>query len=102
MESLTQNKPLLYSIILSGGTVLALALGIVPELAAQFEIIAFPPDVSSKNNGNMYFLPFFLTFQFRTILVLVLIADFFFSFLVDRICLWLCGEGKLSSNLIQD
>lgn len=45
MESLTQNKPLLYSIVLSGGAVLALALGIVPELAAQFEIIEFPAEV---------------------------------------------------------
>lgn len=46
MESLGQNKALMYSIVGSGGTVLALALGIVPELAAQFEIIDFPPDVS--------------------------------------------------------
>lgn len=46
MESLTQNKALLYSIIGSSGTVLALALGIVPDLAHQFEIIDFPPDVS--------------------------------------------------------
>lgn len=46
MESLSQNKPLLYSIVISGCTVLALTLGIVPDLAAQFEIIDFPPDVS--------------------------------------------------------
>jgi cation-transporting ATPase 13A1 len=46
MESLKQNKALLYSVLGSGGTVLALTLGIVPELAAQFEIIDFPPDVS--------------------------------------------------------
>lgn len=46
MESLRQNKALMYSIVGSGGTVLALALGLVPELAAQFEIIEFPPDVS--------------------------------------------------------
>lgn len=46
MESLRQNKALMYSIVGSGGTVLALALGLVPELAAQFEIIDFPPDVS--------------------------------------------------------
>lgn len=45
MESLAQNKALLYSIIGSSGTVLALTLGLVPELAQQFEIIDFPPDV---------------------------------------------------------
>ncbi|CAH1117439.1 unnamed protein product [Phaedon cochleariae] len=75
MESLRQNKALLYSIMGSGGVVLALTLGIVPELSEQFEIIDFPPD-------------------FRIILLQVLFADFFFSFLVDRICLWLCGEGS--------
>lgn len=46
MESLRQNKALMYSIVGSGGTVLALALGLVPELATQFEIIDFPSDVS--------------------------------------------------------
>ncbi|KAJ8917451.1 hypothetical protein NQ315_005498 [Exocentrus adspersus] len=76
MESLRQNKTLLYSICGSGAVVLALALGLVPELSAQFEIIDFPPD-------------------FRIILVEVLFADFFFSYLVDRICLWLCGEGSM-------
>lgn len=49
MESLTQNRPLLYSIVISGGTVLALALGILPEMAAQFEIIQFPSEVTHLN-----------------------------------------------------
>lgn len=46
MESLQDNKALLYSILGSGGIVLALTLGVVPELAIQFEIIDFPNDVS--------------------------------------------------------
>ena len=46
MESLTHNKALLYSIVASSGTVLALTLGVVPELAQQFEIIDFPHEVS--------------------------------------------------------
>lgn len=46
MESLKDNRPLLYGILFSGGVVLALTLGIIPELAAQFEIIDFPSDVS--------------------------------------------------------
>lgn len=49
MESLSHNKPLMYSIMLSGGTILALASGIVPELSAHFEIIQFPPEVSLRN-----------------------------------------------------
>lgn len=54
MESLKQNKALLYSILGSGGVVLALTLGIVPELATQFEIIDFPPDVSIFMIKNLY------------------------------------------------
>ncbi|XP_031344141.1 manganese-transporting ATPase 13A1-like [Photinus pyralis] len=81
MESLKQNRYLLYSIIGSSAVVLALTLGILPELSAQFELIIFPP-------------------EFRVILLQVLFADFFFSFLVDKLCLWLCGEGKLSSELV--
>lgn len=48
MESLGENKPLLYSILASAGAILALAMGIVPEIANQFEIVDFPPDVSSR------------------------------------------------------
>lgn len=48
MESLRQNKALLNSICLSGGVVVALTLGILPELSAQFEIIDFPSDVSNS------------------------------------------------------
>lgn len=77
MEGLRDNKPLLYSIVLSGGTVLALAAGLLPELSNMFEIVYFTPD-------------------FRLILVQVLIADMVFAYLVDRICLWLFGEGSLS------
>lgn len=46
MESLAENKPLLYSVMASGGAILALAMGIVPDIANQFEIVDFPPDVS--------------------------------------------------------
>ena len=46
MEGLRDNKPLLYSIMVSGGAVLALALGIFPDLSNMFEIVYFPPDVS--------------------------------------------------------
>ncbi|XP_068620911.1 endoplasmic reticulum transmembrane helix translocase [Battus philenor] len=77
MEGLRDNKPLLYSIVLSGGAVLALAAGLIPDLSNMFEIVYFPPD-------------------YRVILVQVLIADMVFAYLVDRICLWLFGEGRAS------
>ncbi|XP_072937344.1 endoplasmic reticulum transmembrane helix translocase [Epargyreus clarus] len=72
MEGLKDNKPLLYSILVSGGAVLALAAGVLPDLSNMFEIVYFPPD-------------------YRLILVQVLIADMAFAYLVDRICLWLFG-----------
>ncbi|KAJ8682038.1 hypothetical protein QAD02_017830 [Eretmocerus hayati] len=75
MESLTQNKLLLYSLAGSTAAIFALALGIVPEIAQQFEIVDFPSD-------------------FRTILVQVLVANFVLAFFVDRSCRWLFGEGK--------
>ncbi|CAG2056914.1 unnamed protein product, partial [Timema podura] len=46
MESLTENKALLYSIVGSAGAILALALGVFPDMAYQFEIVDFPSDVS--------------------------------------------------------
>ncbi|CAG4968673.1 unnamed protein product [Colias eurytheme] len=75
MEGLRDNKPLLYSILISGGAVLALAAGIFPDLSNMFEIVYFPPD-------------------YRLILVQVLIEDMLFAYLADRVCLWLFGEGR--------
>ncbi|XP_028034006.1 manganese-transporting ATPase 13A1 [Bombyx mandarina] len=76
MQGLKDNKPLLYSIVISGGAVLALAAGIFPDLSNMFEIVYFPPD-------------------YRVILVQVLIADMLFAYLVDRFCLFLFGEGRI-------
>ena len=75
MESLVQNKSLLYSLICSAAVILGLACGLLPELAAQFEIVDFPSD-------------------FRKLLVQVLVADFVLAYVVDRVCLWLFGEGR--------
>lgn len=45
MASLRENKPLLISIVASFATIAAMAAGLVPDLAAQFEIVEFPPEV---------------------------------------------------------
>lgn len=45
MESLTENKPLLYSLVFSGGAITALASGTVPELTEQFELVELPTEV---------------------------------------------------------
>jgi hypothetical protein len=61
MASLRENKPLLISIVVSLCTIAALATGLMPDLAAQCEIIEFPPEVkrcmetSTVNSFNMCF-----------------------------------------------
>jgi len=39
MESLSENKPLLYSILFSAGSVCVLAGRLMPELSDQFQIM---------------------------------------------------------------
>ncbi|XP_034230905.1 manganese-transporting ATPase 13A1 [Thrips palmi] len=77
MESLNENRPLMFSIMGSTAFIFALALGVFPDVATLFEIVDFP-------------------LEFRIILVQVLCADFALSYIVDRFCLWLFGEGRLS------
>lgn len=78
MESMRENKALLYSLGATGSFIALLALGWVPELSEQFGIIDFKP-------------------EYRNMLLRVLSADFFLSLLVDRFCLMLFGEGRLPS-----
>ncbi|XP_017761038.1 PREDICTED: manganese-transporting ATPase 13A1 isoform X2 [Eufriesea mexicana] len=75
MESLLQNKSLLYSLLGNAAIILGLACGFFPKLATHFKIVDFPSD-------------------FRSLLVQVLIADFVLAYVVDRVCLWLFGEGR--------
>lgn len=46
MVSLTENKPLLYSLMFSGAAIVTLASGILPDISHQFEIIELEPEVS--------------------------------------------------------
>ncbi|KYQ50837.1 putative cation-transporting ATPase 13A1 [Trachymyrmex zeteki] len=75
MESLTQNRTLLFSLVGNFAVILLLPCGFLPDFAVQFEIVDFPN-------------------QFRTTLVQILVADFVFAYIVDRACLWLFGEGR--------
>ena len=49
MESLRENKAMLYSLSCTGGFIVLLALGWVPELSEQFSIVDFPDEVLSFN-----------------------------------------------------
>uniref|UniRef100_A0A131XZR5 Endoplasmic reticulum transmembrane helix translocase n=2 Tax=Ixodes ricinus TaxID=34613 RepID=A0A131XZR5_IXORI len=79
MESLTENRPLLYSLLISGLSVVSLVAGIMPDVARQFEIVHFPRDM-------------------QTIILQVLAFDLLCAFAVDRICLFLFGRGKLRGS----
>lgn len=46
MESLRENRFLLYSILASTGLVVVLSLGLSHDLTNMFEIVDFPNDVS--------------------------------------------------------
>ena len=46
MESLRSNKPLLYSLGISGGTIIALASGVIPEATEYFEMVPLPDEVN--------------------------------------------------------
>jgi len=48
MESLVENKALLYSLMSTAGFIAVLALGWIPELSEQFGVVDFPDEVSYK------------------------------------------------------
>lgn len=75
MENLIENKPLLYSTLGTVMVILCLSVGIIEGLNEHFEIVQFP-------------------YEFRVILIAVLILDCCGSYVMDRLCLWLFGEGK--------
>ncbi|XP_074593748.1 endoplasmic reticulum transmembrane helix translocase [Brevipalpus obovatus] len=76
MESIRDNKPLLYSVIGPFSFVILLITGSIPDVAEQFSIVKFPPEIK------------------QTIL-LVVIFDITASFFVDRICGYFFGRGSL-------
>ena len=47
MASLTENKPLLYSLLTSGVAILCLASGLMPDVANHFELVELDAEVTS-------------------------------------------------------
>merc|ERR1712241_1248936 len=76
MESIRENRPLMISLVGTYSFIVFLALGWSSDLCEQFGIVQFPE-------------------EFRSILLQVLMLDFMMSLLLDRICSFLLGEGKL-------
>lgn len=48
MESLQENKPLLWSIVLSGLAIVGLLTGSSPEFNEQFGLVEIPTEVSRQ------------------------------------------------------
>ena len=70
MESLTQNRTLLFSLVGNFAVILLLACGFLPNFAMQFEIVDFPSQVSfprkyiTKLNAIYLLLNLFATYVF--------------------------------------
>merc|ERR1712066_808362 len=80
MESLTENRSLLYSLAGAGGFVVMLALGWLPEFSDQFSIVDFSD-------------------EFRSILLQVLAVDAAAAYILDRALMFLFGEGRLNIRI---
>jgi len=80
MESLTENRSLLYSLAGAGGFVVMLALGWLPEFSDQFSIVDFSD-------------------EFRSVLLQVLAVDAAAAYILDRALMFLFGEGKLNIRM---
>ncbi|XP_031723875.1 endoplasmic reticulum transmembrane helix translocase [Anarrhichthys ocellatus] len=76
MESLTENRPLLWSIALSGLAIVGLLSGSSPEFNEQFSLVDIPT-------------------EFKLIIAQVLVVDFVAALLVDRVLQFLLGKGAL-------
>uniref|UniRef100_A0A4W4GYC7 Endoplasmic reticulum transmembrane helix translocase n=1 Tax=Electrophorus electricus TaxID=8005 RepID=A0A4W4GYC7_ELEEL len=76
MESLTENRPLLWSIALSGLAIVGLLTGSSPEFNEQFALVDIPT-------------------EFKLVIAQVLVADFVAALLVDRVLQFLLGKGTL-------
>ncbi|XP_057672946.1 manganese-transporting ATPase 13A1 [Corythoichthys intestinalis] len=76
MESLSENRPLLWSITLSGLAIVGLLSGSSPEFNEQFALVEIPT-------------------EFKMIIAQVLVVDFVAALSVDRVLQFLLGRGTL-------
>ncbi|XP_030646641.1 endoplasmic reticulum transmembrane helix translocase isoform X2 [Chanos chanos] len=76
MESLSENRPLLWSIALSGFAIVGLLTGSSPEFNEQFALVEIPT-------------------EFKLVIAQVLVLDFVVALLMDRVLQFLLGKGTL-------
>ncbi|OQR67040.1 putative cation-transporting ATPase 13A1-like [Tropilaelaps mercedesae] len=75
MESLLENKPLLYALLAPALVVVALVKDLMPDLSSQLELVEFPPDQAN-------------------LILAALAADIAAAFIIDRILGALLASGK--------
>ncbi|XP_060710941.1 manganese-transporting ATPase 13A1 [Hemiscyllium ocellatum] len=76
MESLRENKPLLWSIVISGLAILGLLTGSSPEFSEQFGLVEIPTEL-------------------KIVIAEVLVADFLVALMLDRTLQALLGSSRL-------
>ncbi|XP_039766410.1 endoplasmic reticulum transmembrane helix translocase isoform X2 [Ornithorhynchus anatinus] len=76
MESLRENRPLLWSIVLSGAAIAGLLAGSSPDFNQQFGLVEIPT-------------------EFKLVMAQVLLADFCLALLADRVLQFFLGSPKL-------
>ena len=86
MESLLENKALLYSLLASGGFIVCMITGSVPEINQQFEIVSFPPKVNvSLIYHTLYWLYYYTSVRNLDVLLLFVFFLLFQSILLFKI-----------------
>ncbi|XP_043940713.1 endoplasmic reticulum transmembrane helix translocase [Protopterus annectens] len=76
MESLRENKPLLWSIVLSGLAIIMLLTGSSPEFNEQFALVDIPV-------------------EFKLVIAQMLVADFILALFVDQLLQFFLGNAML-------
>jgi cation-transporting ATPase 13A1 len=93
MESLWENKPLLYSLALSGGWIWILASGLMPDMSHQFELVIIPDQVW-PSVPLPHYLPEYTNLQMRYMVLMILALDLLLCFVVDRVLNYVFGDVR--------
>ncbi|KRX96272.1 putative cation-transporting ATPase 13A1 [Trichinella pseudospiralis] len=79
MESLVENRALLYTLLSAGATVVILTAGLAPDMAEQCELVHLPPEL-------------------RNAVLVIIAVDVLVSYSADKICAFVFGQVKKSTT----
>ncbi|XP_003375009.1 putative cation-transporting ATPase C10C6.6 [Trichinella spiralis] len=79
MESLVENRALLYTLLSAGATVVILTAGLAPDMAEQCELVQLPPEL-------------------RNAVLMIIAVDILASYTADKICAFVFGQVKKSTT----